>query len=193
MKPKPLVFIALATTIMHCSEVRETEVAEPLRIENADLGIAIAALPEPFSVVEASGPILELTAAGDVGSGTVIITAGPEEAFGINLVAAVKERKAIFESAPDGHYFGNRELGTPHGTAFTARGAYTGESGPVEETWVYSIHPGANRLLTITYTYPPGESEVRVNQLLLLLGEIEGLAKAEGEDKGFENQSGGDT
>ncbi len=191
MKPKPLVFIALAATILHCSDVSETQVVEPLRVENADLGIAIAELPEPFSVVEASGPTLELTAAGDAGSGTVIITAGPEEAFGINLVTAVKERKAIFESAPDGHYFGNRELGTPHGTAFTARGAYTGESGPVEETWVYSIHPGANRLLTITYTYPPGESEVRVNQLLLLLGEIEGLGEGEGE--GFENQSGGDT
>ncbi len=179
MRLKPLVLIALAATIMNCSGAPETDVSEPLRIENTDLSIAIAALPEPFALAEASGETLELTAAGEAGAGTVIITAGPEETFGINLVEAVKKRKAIFESAPGGRYFGNRELGTPNGTAFTARGAYTGESGPVEETWIYTVHPSANRLLTITYTYPTGESEVRVNQLLLLLGEIEGLASTE--------------
>ena len=181
MKPKHLVFIALAATLMHCAKAPNAEVAEPERVVNSDLGIAIAALPEVFSVVKSAGPTLELMAAGQAGSGTLIIAAGPEENFGINLIEAVKERKAIFESAPGGEYFGNRELGTPTGTAFTARGAYTGESGQVEETWVYTIHPSANRLLTITYTYPTGESEERVNQLLLLLGEIEGLPEPEPE------------
>lgn len=164
-----------------CAKPEPEPTVEAVRVENPELGIAVAALPEEFSVVQASGPTIELEAAGEAGAGRLVIAAGPEEAFGINLVDAVKERKAQFESAPGGQYFGNRELGTPTGTAFTARGAYTAESGPVEETWVYSIHPGANRLLTITYTYPPGESEVRVNQLLLLLGEIEGLATAEPE------------
>ena len=32
--------------------------------------------------------------------------------------------------------------------------------------------------LSITYTYPPGESQERVNQFLILLGEIEGLVPA---------------
>ncbi len=179
MNRRQLLFLALAAAIVHCAKAPEADMAEPERVENADLGIAIAALPEAFSVVSASGPTIELVAAGESGSGKAVITAGPDETFGINLVDAVRERKALFEGAPGGQYFGNRELGTPNGTAFTARGAYDGESGPVEETWVYTIHPAANRLVTITYTYPTGESEERVNQLLLLLGEIEGLAPAE--------------
>lgn len=181
MNRNHIVFLALAATVVHCGKAPELEITEPERVENADLGIAIADLPDAFSVIGASGPTLELEATGEAGSGRAVLAAGPEETFGINLVEAVKERKAIFEEAPGGQYFGNRELGTPNGTAFTARGAYDGESGPVEETWVYTIHPTANRLLTITYTYPTGEAEVRVNQLLLLLGEIEGLAEPEKE------------
>lgn len=173
MKTKTLLLIAAAVVTVHCAKAPEPEIAEPERVANLDLGIAIAALPEEFSVVSASGSTIELEAAGEAGTGRVVISAGAEEQFGINLINVVKERKATFEEAPEGQYFGNRELGTPIGTAFTARGAYTGENGPVEETWVYSIHPSSNRLLTITYTYPPGESEMRVNQLLLLLGEIE--------------------
>lgn len=179
MNRKSLLFLALAATIVHCARAPKPGVAEPERVENVDLGIAIAALPEAFSVINASGPTIDLVAAHESGSGHAVILAGPDEAFGINLVDAVRERKALFEEAQGGRYFGNRELGTPNGTAFTARGAYEGESGPVEETWVYTIHPTANRLLTITYTYPTGESEERVNELLLLLGEIEGLAPDE--------------
>lgn len=150
---------------------------EPVRAENAELGIAIAAVPEVFSVVTASGPTIELATPGETGTGRALITAGPTEGFGINLINAVKERKAWFESTEGGEYFGNRELGTPNGTAFTARGAYDGESGRVEETWVYTVHPMANRLLTLTYTYPVGQSQERVQHLLELLGEIEGLAE----------------
>lgn len=179
MNRKFLLFLALAAAIVHCAKAPAPEISKPERVENADMGIAIAELPDAFSVVNASGPTIELVAAGESGSGKAVIAAGPDETFGINLVDAVRERKALFEGAPGGEYFGNRELGTPNGTAFTARGAYDGESGPVEETWVYTIHPTANRLLTITYTYPQGESEERVNQLLLLLGEIEGLASDE--------------
>lgn len=179
MNRKSIVCLALAAALVHCARSPEPELAEPERVENADLGISIAALPQAFSVVSASGPTIELSADGKAGSGRAIIAAGPVEEFGINLVESVKERKAIFEDAPNGQYFGNRELGTPNGTAFTARGAYDAESGPVEETWVYTIHPTANRLLTIAYTYPPGESKERVNQLLLLLGEIEKLPSGE--------------
>ncbi|MCP4200354.1 MAG: hypothetical protein GY769_00275 [bacterium] len=179
MNRRSLLFLALAAATLHCAKAPEPELATLERVENAGLGVAIAELPEAFSVVNASGPTIELVAAGESGSGRAVVAAGSEETFGINLVEAVKERKAWFEEAPGGRYFGNRELGTPNGTAFTARGSYDGESGPVEETWVYTIHPAANRLLTITYTYPTGESEERVNQLLLLLGEIEGLAAEE--------------
>jgi hypothetical protein len=104
----------------------------------------------------------------------VVIAAGPEDDFGINLVEEVKARKSAFESAPGGEYFGNRELGTPIGTAFTARGAYQTGDSKVEETWVFAIHPQGNRLLTVTYTYPTGQSQERVQQLMELLAEIEG-------------------
>ncbi len=172
-----LSIFALGLGLAHCTKAPQ-EVVAPERVENRDLGIAIAALPSAFSVANASGPEIVLEAAGAAGSGRAVITAGPEEQFGINLIEAIKERKALFESAPGGEYFGNRELGTPTGTAFTARGAYDGEYGPVEETWVYSIHPMANRVLTITYTYPTGESQERVGQLLELLGEIQGIGSA---------------
>ena len=74
---------------------------------------------------------------------------------------------------PGATYHGNRELGAPIGTAFTARGTYPTNGGTVEETWVYAIHPTANRLLTIQFTYPTGETGIRIEQLLELLGEIE--------------------
>ncbi|MFQ5528189.1 MAG: hypothetical protein ACE5GX_18280 [Thermoanaerobaculia bacterium] len=167
-----------ALTSLHCAKTPPPP-PELERVENADLGIAIAALPEVFSVASASGPTIELATSGESGTGRAVIAQGPEERFGINLVEAVKERKAWFEAAGSGRYFGNRELGTPIGTAFTARGAYDTDSGPVEETWVYTIHPMANRLLTITYTYPTGQSQDRVGHLLELLGEIEGMIPPE--------------
>lgn len=174
MKRSLLALSATALCLIQCAKAPPEPPASE-RVENRQLGIAIAALPEAFSVVTASGQEIVLSAESETGAGRAVITAGPDEAFGINLVNAIKERKAAFESAPGGEYFGNRELGTPTGTAFTARGAYDGEQGRVEETWVYSIHPMANRLLTITYTYPTGESQVRVEQLLGLVGELEGV------------------
>lgn len=179
MKPEAVALLVLSPLLIHCAKAPEPEEVEAVRVENSELGLAIAALPEPFEVVSASGESIELSAPGPGGSGSLVMTAGAEETFGINLVDEVKARKAAFEEAAGGTYFGNRELGTPIGTAFTARGGYEGEAGPVEETWVYAIHPTANRLLTITYTYPVGKSSERVNQLLLLLGEIEGLAEAQ--------------
>lgn len=166
--------LILAVALLYCAKAPAPP-PEPVRVENTDLGIALAALPEMFSVVTATGPTIVLEAAGNGVSSRAVIAAGPEERFGINLVEAVKDRKAEFEAAPGGQYFGNRELGTPNGTAFTARGAYDGPSSPVEETWVYTIHPMANRVLTITYTYPTGQSEERVQHLLELLGEVEGV------------------
>ena len=165
-----------ALSLIQCAKA-PPETPEPVRVENPDLGIALAALPAAFSLDTATGPTIELLAAGEQGNGRAVISAGPEDPFGINLVEAVKERKAWFESAPGGQYFGNRELGTPNGTAFTARGSYESDSGAVEETWVYSIHPTSNRILTITYTYPTGESQDRVQHVLELLGEIEGLGE----------------
>ena len=80
-----------------------------------------------------------------------------------------------FEQQPDGQYFGNLELGTPTGPAFTARGSYTSGSTPVEELRVFALHPSANRMLRLTYSYPPGTGKERLMQLAEVLGEIEAL------------------
>ena len=89
----------VAVGMLQCAKTPDATAPELLRVQNADLGVAIAALPEAFSVVTASGPTIELSASGEAGAGTAVIAAGPEEAFGINLVDAVKERKALFEGA----------------------------------------------------------------------------------------------
>jgi hypothetical protein len=144
------------------------------RLENTELGLAIAAVPAAFEVADNLGESLRLTAPGLDGA-VVEITVGPLQLGGINLVDVVKERREAFEA--DGLYFGNRELMTPNGPAFTARGQMSGPDGPVEETSVYSLHPdGSDRLLTVTYRYPGGgDSQARVGELLELLGEIEPL------------------
>ena len=144
------------------------------RVENAELGLAIAALPEAFEPAENMGESLRLTAP-DVDGGSVEITVGPLQLGGINLVEVVKERRAAFEA--EGLYYGNRELMTPNGPAYTTRGQLTEPDGPVEVTAVYSLHPdGSDRLMTVTYRYPGGgDSQARVGELLELLGELEAL------------------
>lgn len=175
MKKARALSIATLAVLIGCAQTPEPVAEVPTRVENAELGIVIAALPSAFKVVTDSGPTIELESGGVNGPGRATIAAGQDERFGINLIEAVKARKAEFESAAGGEYFGNRELGSPIGTAFTARGAYDRDGSRVEELWIYAIHPTANRVLTITYQYPPGASEERAQHLLELLGEIEGM------------------
>jgi len=147
------------------------------RVENPALGVAIASLPPRFRVIRAGGDRIELEGTSGRGAGRVVIAAGPPETGGINLVEAVRTQKGAFEAMPGGSYLGNRELATPIGTAFTARARYQADGREVEETKVFAIHPQGDRLLTVSYVYPAGgDSQERVQQLLLLIGEIEGLA-----------------
>lgn len=176
-RPSALALLVSFFLLPGCSrEAPQPAAREPVRVENPQLGIAIADLPDAFDVVSAAGETIELVADGPAGAGRAVIDVGPVQSGGINLIETTKERRAWFESQPGAIYHGNRELGTPIGTAFTARATYSTDSGEVEETWVCAVHPGENRLLTITYTYPTGETEARIEQLLALLGEIEGVA-----------------
>lgn len=153
------------------------ELAAPTlrRLENPSLGIAIAALPADFEVASDQGQIIELRSIGEGSTGTLLIEATEELGGGINLVAAAEGMKEWFEQQPNGQYFGNLELGTPTGPAFTARGSYSGEAGEVEELRVFALHPTANRMLRMTYQYPPGEGKIRMQQLVAVLGEVEAL------------------
>ena len=176
--PRLAVLAVVALPLLACGEPAPPAPPEPARVENPDLGLAIAALHEPFEAVTTTGDTIELTAPGPNGPGTVTISVGPPSNSGINLVEAAKARKAAFDIAPGGQSFGTRSLGGSLGNIFTARGAYQKDDGTqVEETWAFALHPfEQNRMLTITYAYPPGESQERVNQFLYLLGELEGLA-----------------
>ena len=173
-KAVTLALLALLVMAVAGCGSKATAPAAAERVENTELGLAIAALPAAFEVAENLGESLGL-AAPDVAGGSVEITVGPLQLGGINLVEVVKERRAAIEA--EGLYYGNRELMTPNGPAYTTRGQLTGPDGPVEVTAVYSLHPdGSDRLLTVTYRYPGGgDSQARVGELLELLGEIEAL------------------
>jgi hypothetical protein len=147
----------------------------PQRVENSDLGIAIAALPAAFEVVVNQGSDLRLTAPGPNGAGSVEIGVGPAGSAAINLPAEAKATQQYFESLANGQYFGNLELVAPFGSVFTARGAYDREDGRAGEIQVFALHPIQSRLLKLSYVYPEGEGKERMQQLADLLGEIEGL------------------
>jgi hypothetical protein len=159
------------------------------RVENANLGIALAAIPHPFEMAANEGASLGLSADGPAGPGMVVFGVGQETAAGINLVAEAEGTQAWFEERTDGQYFGNLELVTPLGPAFTARGSYRDASGEIEELRVFMLHPSANRLLTVVYRYPPGQGKDRMPHLAELLGEIEALeiAAQEASSSGVDN------
>ncbi len=178
---RAFVLVALLSSLsIACQQQPEATVETASgRLENPELGLALASVPHPFEAVSADASAWSFTAPGTAGSGILILSVGPQETGSINLIDVVKERQAWFESAAGGTYFGNRELGGPFGTIYTARGSYESAEGPVEETWAYAIHPGDYRLLSVQYTYPLGESGTRVEQLMGFLGEIESLTAAE--------------
>lgn len=172
-----------------CSKPSAPERSEATRVENAALEIALAALPGPFEVAVNEGAQLELSAIGTEGPGTVIFSVEAETAGGINLVAEAEGTQAWFEAQPGGRYFGNLELVTHLGPAFTARGSYREGATEIEELKVFLLHPSPNRLLTVTYRYPPGEGKERMQELAELLGEIEALETSaqEATSAGVEN------
>jgi len=147
------------------------------RVENVVLGIALASVPVPFELRSGEADTLLLARSlEDESEGLVLIAAGPIESAGINLVEVAKGKNADFVALPGGESFGNRELGTQIGPAYTARGSFDGETGRIEETWIFTLHPAENRLLRVSYRYPAGgDSGARVNELMSVLGEIEAL------------------
>ena len=178
MKTRPHLYIALALACLGIGACQspEPQVATPVRVENTTLNIAIADVPEPFVLDTNQDTALLFTAPGVEGGGLLRIEVGPLSSAAINLVEEVKARRTVFEETTGGRYFGNRELATPHGPAFTARGAIEGNDGVVEEIWIYTIHPSEYRLLTLVYRYPSAEDSAdRAAQLMSILGEVESV------------------
>jgi hypothetical protein len=174
MNPRSPLALVLPFALSVACQPATNEESAPVstRVENSALELALAQLPEPFVLAENEGATLRLGTTHETG-GTVEITVGEPE-YGLNLQAKVTERRAAFESAPGGEYKGSRELGTPYGPAYYSRGLYDTEGGREEQTWIFALHPaGDSRLLTLIYTYPPGEEQTRVPELLGLVGECE--------------------
>ena len=177
----PLVTALVVTAIFAgaCRKGVEPQVAEPVRVDNPDLGITILQLPAGFTIDTNQGDtlILERTAADD--DGRLYIEVGPAQPDGVNLVHWVEAQPVDFEAQPDGTFLGSRKLRTPIGDAYTARGRHAGEAGEMEETRVLAQHPGAPRLLTARYVYRAGDdTEQRISQLLDVFAQIEALAPA---------------
>lgn len=173
-----ILFLAILPGILTCS-TPDAEGPIGHRAVNPTLQIAIASVPAPFRVIVGEGPVMELRAPGDAGQAVLTIEATAETTGGINLVVEAEAMKEWFEQQPEGQYFGNLELGTPLGPAFTSRGSYLLNGEAVEEIRVFSLHPSANRMLRWTYRYPPGEGKERLQQLANVLGEIEALASSD--------------
>jgi len=142
------------------------------RVENAALELALASTPEPFVLAENAGPALRFSTTHETGGELTVGVGTPE--YGLNLVAEATRQGDAFRAMESGEYDGSRELGTPWGPAYYSRGSYAVANGREEQTWIFGLHPaGDSRLLTLTYTYPAGEGQSRVNELLGILGEIE--------------------
>ena len=166
-----------------CQPAPEPEAPPPaVRVDNAELGVAIAALPEIFRVARNAGSEIELEL--KEGEGRLLIAAGEPEQ-GVNLVAAVEEHQQSILERPGGDYKGGRELVVPSipGAAYYSRGRYQSGEATAEETVVLLVHPRGDRQLRATYTYPAGDDTASrlENELFAVVGELEGLPAPEDE------------
>jgi len=175
MTSKPiLVAICSAAVVLTLGACRRQPAPAAGPVINHALDLTLDSLPTDFKVKTNQGDQLVLETTDPSLPGTVSFAVSKPGLGGVNLVAAVKDRKAAFEAAKGGKYLGNQELMTPLGSAFTARGRYTDANGQrVEEIWVYLLHPKGDRLLSIDYHYPVGDfARKRAGQILDLLGDI---------------------
>lgn len=183
-----LAALALTLGLAACEPAEEAPAAapEPTRLESPEVGIAVVVpASASFTAAGTEGGVLRLASSGEttgdevsLGPATVVYAAEPPQEAGVNLVAAVNDRKAELEGRPEGRFFGQVELGGPLGTAYSTRGSYVGDDGePVEEVRIFAVHPQGDRLLHVTLSYPPvqGQGPARVDQALRAFGWVEPL------------------
>jgi hypothetical protein len=164
--------VVLALTALTCSQPQPAPPPDT-GIENIDLGIKLASVPEGLAEAINQGSDLELRPTDESVGGVLWFAVGPEQR-GVNLVAAVHDHQAHIESLPEGTYKGAQELQGDFGVAFYSRGRFSDSDATVEETVLFRIHPSGNRLLEIHYRYPAGDdSAARVEQLIGVLAELE--------------------
>ena len=177
---KVLRLALVCALFLSCKQSPAPVPEEPVirRIENENLGIAIADMPEGFEVDTNDGSRLDLRRGEGLPPGKSWIEIGPVAQAGINVVEVVNGQRELFEALPGGTFSGSRELGTPDGNAaYYSRGQFDDEGGVrTEEFRITTIHPLGNRLLHIFYRYPVGDDSAdRLNDLLFLMGEVEAI------------------
>ena len=170
MNTRTLAAVILAIGALSCSQPAAPP--DP-GVENTDLSIKLASVPEGLAVVTNQGDSFELRPADEASGGAIWFDVGPEQ-DGVNLVAAVQDHQAQIESMSGGVYKGAQELQGDFGTAFYSRGRFSDGDSEVEETVIFLIHPAGNRLLEVHYRYPSGtDSAARVEQLIGVVAELE--------------------
>lgn len=178
--------LALLTALTGCKPRVEAPAAAPTRVVNADLGVAIAALPAEATVIANQGERLEIDLGPADSATRCQVEVGPQQR-GVNLVEEVRGQKAIFEALQGGEYAGNTELMTPLGPAYAARGRFDGGEGRVEELRVLTLHPSGDRLLVLRCAYPRTDDEgskARFGPIIALLAEVEAADPAGGHTEG---------
>ena len=170
MRTRTAVVLIVGALTVTCSQPGPSPQQE---IENLDLGIKLAGLPDSLTLATNQGSSLELKPTDENRGGVIWFSVANKEG-GVNLVGAVNAHKARIEGLPNGEYKGGQELQGDFGTAFYSRGRFDDAGALVEETVLFLIHPGGNRLLEIHYRYPAGEdSAARVRELIAVLSELE--------------------
>jgi hypothetical protein len=149
----------------------------PRRVESPALELAFSDLPRACAVAANEGERLVFACDLEGSRGEVEVEVSAPER--VNLLEAARQQQQHYEGLPEGRFHGNRELVTPLGPAYTARGSYLLDGKRVEEAKVFTLHPFyTNRRVTLLNRYPEGESvPERMEQLMFLTGEMEGLGE----------------
>ena len=173
MRFRMIFVLVLVVSTLSCAEPPPPPPPPDTSVENPELGIALASVPDGLRTTLNEGSSLELRPTAEGADGLVWFAVGPEK-VGVNLVAATQSHQAQIENLPDGEYKGGEELQGDFGVAFYSRGRFSVGDVTVEETVIYLIHPTASRQLEIHYRYPAADdSAARVTQLIEVLAELE--------------------
>ncbi len=161
------------------------EPAGPERVVVEEAGLAFADLPngcaeapdpgERLFEIECVLPETTETPAGP--AGRLWLELGEPTVFGLELDEIARSHRPFFIDMEGGEFFGGRQIVGPLGEARYTRGRYQAEDGASrQQIRVFMEHPVENRLVSLVYEHPAGEdgdTRGRINQLLVLVGEME--------------------
>jgi hypothetical protein len=175
--------VAITLVAAACGQPEPAAPPPPTRVENAELGLALAALPDGVSVETNAGAVLRFATAGAGGEGRLTISVGGA-GEAVNVVEEAKRARAELEARPEARFSGGNELVTPAGAGYAVRGSYADGTARVEERRIFALHPdGSGRLLTLVERYPAGDaadSNARFGRTLALLGELQAIPASAG-------------